>query len=125
MKALLLVSVVALVIGGCQAGGPAVNSEPGSFTMIKGEAWSNVQIGGQPPSTTSLACYYSDCYASVDPVNLSVELKRKYQLKGTSFDALAMAAGVSRQGDTLTLPGDLGWELYSEARAYERRSNFQ
>ncbi len=124
MRVLLLASVTALIVG-CQGAGFSTVAESDAYTLVRGERWKNVVVGGEPLRSADMVCRRSECYRMIGRNNLSVELKRKYQLSNPDYTALAAVSGVDQQGRNLLLPVDLGRALFREAWRYNRTSNRQ
>ncbi len=119
MKALWVGLFVWLMLG-CQSTGSIENAD--GYRYIQGKPWRGVNVAGQPLRQSNDLCFESWCYRLNRPVNLPVALQRRYQIDDLDFEVLARAPGVSRRGDVLALPDDLGRFLFNEARLRYLRS---
>lgn len=119
-----LISVLIVALAGCQAAtidvglstAATLSADSLGYRYVQGELWQGVKIGGQAPRTSSSICYRQECYRLNYHVSLPRQTMRRYQLQTVDFSSLAAASGVTRQGDELQLPAELGRYLFNEAR---------
>ena len=116
MKAIMTGVWILGVLVGCQSINDNAASVPEGYRYIQGQPWQGVRVGDQPPRQSSYLCYQYQCYRLNRPVSMPRDLQQRYQITGLIFDQLAEAPGVSRNGDELLLPTDLGKFLFDEAR---------
>ncbi|MEH6576083.1 MAG: hypothetical protein V7731_03300 [Amphritea sp.] len=83
-----------------------------TYTLTQGKQWHGVKIGGKAPRSPDIICRNYACYPFKTIRSISREVMHKYGLRNLSYDQLAAAPGVQQNGDRLSLPRDLGYEMH-------------
>ena len=82
------------------------------YTLTQGKQWHGVKIGGKAPRSPDIICRKYACYPFKTIRSISREIMHKYGLRNLSYDQVAVAPGVQQDGDRLSLPRDLGYEMH-------------
>ncbi len=93
----------------------AVSLADSGYTLIRGEQWSGVNIGGSAPRTLDTVCQDRSCFRLHRYYGLNTQLLKRYGIRDTSFSELAKVSEVLEAEEKLRLPPDLGYELYQKA----------
>ena len=90
-----------------------IQADP-QYRIYEGKPWSGVLVGNQPPKTNEIICKDTNCVPLAE---------RSDSLAYITFEGVAKLVGVTRQGDQLLLPQELGFELYmaSEREDFVKR----
>ena len=83
-----------------------------TYTLTQGKQWHGVKIGGKAPRSPDIICRNYACYPFKTIRSISREIMDKYALQDLSFNQVAVAPGVQQNGDRLSLPRDLGYEMH-------------
>lgn len=112
----------ALLLAGLLALSLPVSAADMQYTLVRGELWKGVNIGGSAPRGLNSICRGFECYTLKSMVPLGNAEKRRFGIEGSggSWEQLSSASGVVQQADgRLRLPPELGQALYEVAfRSY-------
>jgi len=103
---------------------PGMAAADASYRLYQGDAVKGLStLDGVPVRTADTVCRDQDCYQLYRSRPADVRYLRQLGIRHYSFDAVARAAGVRREGAALLLPEAFGWELYRNARNDDWASN--